>query len=242
MNISGGVSLLVATVAAVGVLHTIVPDHWLPIALLARQRGWTARQTASAAATAGLGHTVSTLFLGLLVWIAGALAAQRFGHALSYASSIALVAFGLWIAIGALREQRYGHRHMHRHSDGTVHAHYHLHDELVHEHTGAVPEAAMHEHAHAMSGRTSLLLILGSSPMIEGIPAFFAAGRFGSATLGLMAVVFAVATIGTYVALCVGASRALDRVNLGPFEKYGEVLSGIVVILAGVVFALWQID
>jgi hypothetical protein len=29
--------LLVAAVATVGVLHTIVPDHWVPITLIARQ-------------------------------------------------------------------------------------------------------------------------------------------------------------------------------------------------------------
>ena len=34
---------LVAAVAGVGVLHTIVPDHWVPIALIARQRGWSLR-------------------------------------------------------------------------------------------------------------------------------------------------------------------------------------------------------
>lgn len=31
--------LLVGAVAAVGVLHTIVPDHWVPITLIARQQG-----------------------------------------------------------------------------------------------------------------------------------------------------------------------------------------------------------
>lgn len=225
-----GTHILIGTVAAVGILHTLVPDHWLPIALLARQRGWNARQTASAAATAGLGHTVSTLALGALVWVTGAMAAQRFGHAVSYASSAALVAFGLWIAIGALREQAHGHRHVHAHGDGTVHAHYHLHD-----------QGESHEHEHAATGRTSLLLILGSSPMIEGIPAFFAAGRYGSATLGIMALVFAAATIGTYIALCVSALSALDRVDLGPFEKYGEVLSGALVTAVGIVFAVWPL-
>ena len=43
--------------------------------------------------------------------------------------------------------------------------------------------------------RTALLLILGSSPMVEGIPAFFAASRYGVALLVLMAVVFAASTI-----------------------------------------------
>lgn len=37
--------LLVVTVGAVGVLHTLVPDHWAPIVILARQRG---RRTDSA--------------------------------------------------------------------------------------------------------------------------------------------------------------------------------------------------
>ena len=225
-----GTLLLIGTVAAVGVLHTLVPDHWLPIALLARQRGWSVRQTATAAATAGLGHTLTTLVIGVIVWAAGAMVAQRFGHALSYASSAALIVFGLWIAIGAAREQAHGHRHVHAHEDGTVHAHYHLHD-----------QGESHEHPHAASGRTSLLLILGSSPMVEGIPAFFAAGRYGSATLGVMALVFAVATISTYVVLCVSALSALDRVDLGPFEKYGEVLSGALVTAVGIAFAVWPI-
>ena len=41
--------LLVAAVATVGVLHTIVPDHWVPITLIARQRGWSKSETARAA-------------------------------------------------------------------------------------------------------------------------------------------------------------------------------------------------
>jgi hypothetical protein len=33
--------LLVGAVATVGVLHTMVPDHWVPITLITRQRGWS---------------------------------------------------------------------------------------------------------------------------------------------------------------------------------------------------------
>ena len=36
--------------------------------------------------------------------------------------------------------------------------------------TGASPP---HDHRHKTTGRTALLLILGSSPMVEGIPLFF---------------------------------------------------------------------
>src|ERR1700733_11771355 len=33
--------LLVGAVAAVGVLHPILPDPWVPITLIVRQRGWS---------------------------------------------------------------------------------------------------------------------------------------------------------------------------------------------------------
>ena len=49
MNV-GPELLLIGAVAAVGVLHTIVPDHWVPITLtlIARQRGWSKAETARA--------------------------------------------------------------------------------------------------------------------------------------------------------------------------------------------------
>ncbi|HEY5071164.1 MAG TPA: hypothetical protein VII63_03950, partial [Caulobacteraceae bacterium] len=61
--------LLVGAVAGVGVLHTMVPDHWVPITLIARQRGWSRAATARAALVAGTGHVLSTLAIALVVWI-----------------------------------------------------------------------------------------------------------------------------------------------------------------------------
>src|ERR1700724_2804854 len=96
--------LLVAAVATVGVLHTMVPDHWVPITLIARQRGWSRSETARAALQAGTGHVLSTLLIGVVVWFAGVAVAARFGHLVETASSLALVAFGGWIALSAWRE------------------------------------------------------------------------------------------------------------------------------------------
>lgn len=81
-----------------------------------------------------------------------------------------------------------------------------------------------------------MLLILGSSPMVEGIPAFFAAGKYGVGLIAAMAVAFGISTIATYVLLCVYSTVGLQRVNLGSFEKYGEVASGAFIALVGLVF------
>ena len=288
--------LLIVSVGVVGVLHTIVPDHWVPITLIARQRGWSSGETARAAFTAGIGHVVSTLIIASVIWFAGVVAAAQFGHFIDTAASIALIGFGGWIAISSWRELHrgtghghshghdHGHSHNHDHGDhdhgsgdsradesdpkddplyapmrdgvavlvrhvrvhrhgGAVHDHWHDHDEatshLVTPELEAEPP--QHSHIHKTTARRALLLILGSSPMVEGIPAFFAAGKYGPGVISAMAVVFALSTIVTYVVLCVYSTASLQRVNLGAFERYGEVLSGAFIALVGVAFWLWPV-
>ena len=197
--------LLIGAVLAVGVFHTMVPDHWLPIVLMARQRKWSTQKTALAALQAGTGHVVSTLLIAVLFWGAGAAVATRFSGWVETATSVALVGFGLWVAIGAWRE-------MHKQSHDTK--------------TGS---------------RIALLLILGSSPMIEGIPAFFAAGKYGFGLLIVMALVFAAATISVYIVFSVYSAKGLKQVRFGRFERYGEIVSGAVIALVGAVFWFWPV-
>lgn len=302
--------LLIGSVVAVGVLHTLVPDHWAPIAILARQRGWTRTETARAAAQAGAGHVVSTLLFGIVVWAIGAAMAQRFGSIVDELASMALIGFGLWIAFGAwreMREARYGHdhrdghgpahehlhhdhghghahghdhrghthghqhghehsdrpawtrdplyaplrseaaaerhAHLHRHGTGPTHRHWHDHaSETAHVLTADIAlSPPLHEHRHGMGGRTALLLVLGSSPMVEGIPAFFAASRFGVVTIAVMAVLFGASTIVTYVTMSVAAASGLQRLRLGALEDYGEVISGLFVALVGLAFGVMSL-
>ena len=208
--------LLIVAVFAVGVLHTIVPDHWLPIAVLARQRHWSSAQTTRAAFQAGSGHVISTLLIAVLFWVAGAAIATQFGQWLETLTSVALVGFGFWVAIGAWRELTHEHSHGHQHH---------------HDETG--------DHGHKQGSRTALLLILGSSPMIEGIPAFFAAGKYGFGLLIVMALVFAASTIATYILLSVYSAKGLQQIGFGRFERYGEIVSGLVIVAVGVIFWIW---
>lgn len=300
--------LLIGAVAAVGVLHTIVPDHWMPITLIARQHGWSRRETALAALQAGFGHVVSTLLIAVAVWLAGVALASRFGKLVDGATSLALIGLGGWIAIAAIRELRGGeaepsdapshrmhahghvhahplakaddrspvhhqseysdkpshtaspgrdrlyqplsgglaiaasHAHLHRHDYGAQHAHWHDHDSstlhVLASELGFIP---LHDHRHRTPARTAMLIVLGSSPMVEGIPAFFAATKFGASLILVMAAVFGLCTIATYFLLCVYSAAGLQRIRLGAVERYGEVLSGALIAVIGLVFLLFPV-
>jgi len=276
--------LLLAAVVAVGVLHTMVPDHWVPITVLARQHGWSRAETARAAAQAGFGHVVSTLIIGAVIWVLGVATAQRFGGVVDTLSSLALIGFGGWFVIAGLRERHHahgghhhghthghmhdhdhhdhGHDHDHNHGHGHAHGetmirHVHLHRHEnrpphIHLHAHAYATAhpitaaierdpPLHDHHHKATGRGALLLILGSSPMIEGVPAFFAAGKFGAGLIVAMSLLFAASTIATYVVLCTVSAQGLERVRLGALERYGEVLSGGFIALVGLAFWIWPV-
>ncbi|MDE2513290.1 MAG: hypothetical protein KGL22_04235 [Alphaproteobacteria bacterium] len=274
--------LLLAAVVAVGILHTMVPDHWVPITMLARQYGWSRGETARAAAQAGFGHVVSTLIIGAVIWLLGVATAQRFGSVVDTLSSVALIGFGGWFVITGLRElhhdhggHHHGHGHPHdhgHHHHGHDHDHHHDHSHALgenmirhvhlHRHDGRPPHAHIHAHAyatahpitaaiefdpplhdhdHKATGRGALLLILGSSPMIEGVPAFFAAGKFGAGLIVAMSLLFAASTIVTYVVLCTISAQSLERMRLGPLERYGEVLSGGFIALVGLAFWIWPV-
>ncbi len=224
--------LLLGSVAAVGVLHTLAPDHWVPIALVARQRGWSKAETIGAAMKAGTGHAVTTLIIALAVWLAGVVVATRFGNLVDLASSIALIAFGCWFSISAWLELRHSGGYGHSHGHDFPHTHQHDH-EFGHDH----PD----HHHHKTSSRTALILILGSSPMMEVIPAFFAAGKYGFGFISLMSAVMAVSTITTYVLLCAYSTAGLKQVKFGSFERYGEVFSGAFIAMIGMVFWFWPV-
>jgi len=79
-----------------------------------------------------------------------------------------------------------------------------------------------------------MLLIVGSSPMVEVIPALLGASTKRPALLAIGPGVFAVATIATEAATCMVGLRSLQRACFGPLERYAEILSGLFVAAVGV--------
>ena len=129
--------------------------------------------------------------------------------------------------------------------DDKGHSYSTMFTEHEHSHGNNDEHAHNHDNSHGATkkttSRTALLLILGSSPMVEGIPAFFAAGKYGPGLIATMALVFAASTILTYVFLCVHSTARLQRVKFVTLERYGEVFSGAFIALVGLAFWMFPI-
>lgn len=52
-------------------MHSVLPNHWLPVSVLAFEYGWSKSRLAAYAALMGLAHSLSTILAGAVVYSLG---------------------------------------------------------------------------------------------------------------------------------------------------------------------------
>lgn len=62
----GTTSLIVLLLAgaSVAIFHAILPDHWMPIAVVARAQRWSMGRTTRVALWTGVGHVLGSIASG----------------------------------------------------------------------------------------------------------------------------------------------------------------------------------
>jgi nickel/cobalt exporter len=104
--------------ATVGALHTLAPDHWVPIAAVSRSRGWSLRRTARVAFLCGFGHVTVSAALGLAALVTGTAIVEAIGEHTATVGGLLLIGFGVAYALWGLR--RLAHHHDHDHDTRTT--------------------------------------------------------------------------------------------------------------------------
>ena len=205
---------LSATAAAVGALHTLAPDHWMPFAALARSRGWSPLRTARTTVACGFGHVTVSAALGVAALFAGLGAIHLIGGTLAGYANLLLIAFGLVYMLWGL------HRSFRRDPLGVLHAHDHHH---AHGH---------HDHDHGLT-EWSLFLLFAADPCVAVVPMILAAASAGWLAVGAVILAYEVATIATMVIL-VTAAHAGIRVLRAPFlDRFGDAVAGAFIVVVG---------
>jgi nickel/cobalt exporter len=223
--------LLVLSACATAVIHALIPDHWLPFAILARTERWSERRLVAFVGLTGVLHVAVSLALGVALAFAGSaagrVAAKRAGASLEPLAGALLALFGITYGLWAHRREARAHASSpHAHGEGAL--------------------GALHAHGHLLSrlsGRNAsagaLVAIIGVSPCVLLQPILFASAAEGWGVAAAAAGGFGLCTITTMLVVALLARRGLERLDLGFFTRFGDLLSGLVIAAIGVI-VLWE--
>ena len=232
---SGTGPALLAAAAGVGFGHAILPDHWVPLALLGRTRRYPLARIARLSGLAGLAHVLVSIVLGAVIIAIGLQFRSTVQHAQDAIIGCILIATGTGFV--ALELAGHGHPHDHRAHDQDDN-----HGPRDHNHGDAG-----HHHHHArelpdrrLNGLAAIMVPFGAaaSPDLTILPVFLAATTAGVATAMGSLGIFAAVTIGTIVALTIAAARGGYQIQGEWLERWGNVFTAVVLASIGLLVLL----
>ncbi len=219
---------LLAAAAGVGFGHAILPDHWLPLAVLGRTRRYPLSRVARLSGLAGVAHVLVSIGLGAVIIVVGLQLRSSIDSAKDAIVGGLLLATGIGFIVVELvgRGHRHGHDHERRHD---------------HEHDGHAGHGGHgdHGHSHAEKGRLHGLAAVvvpfgaAASPDLTILPVFVAATAAGVATAVGSVVIFAAVTVGTIVVLTLVATLSGYQVRGNWLERWGNACTALVLVAIG---------
>ncbi len=232
-----GPALLVAA-AGVGFGHAVLPDHWVPLAVLGRARRYPMSRIARLSGLAGVAHVLVSIVLGAVIIVVGLQFRSTVQHAQDTIIGVILIATGVGFAV--LELSGHGHHHHHEHD----HDHEHEDDAgLGHRHEHRAEHADPAEHAHPapeqppgrIRGLAAVMVPFGAaaSPDLTILPVFLAATTAGLATAVGSLLIFAAVTIATIVGLTLAAARGGYQIRGQWLERWGNGVTAFVLVVIG---------
>ena len=147
---AGSLVLLVAAAAVVAFVHSILPDHWVPLAVVARGQRWSLWRVGRVSGLAAGGHVLTSLVLAGAIALVGLRFQKEIDTQQGHIVGGILVLTGLGFLIWGLSGHGHAHGHdEHEHEPGArtaepAESHVHAHPETL-----AISGGHRHQHAHA---------------------------------------------------------------------------------------------
>jgi nickel/cobalt transporter (NicO) family protein len=220
----GAPALLVAA-AGVGFGHAILPDHWMPLAVVGRTQRYPLRRVARVSLLAGIAHVLVSVVLGAIIVLVG----LQFRHAVQSAQDtvVGVILILTGVAFAAIELTGHGHHHG---PGGHTHDHDHDHDHDDHDH-----DRTHRVGGGRFGGLAGIMVPFGAaaSPDLTILPVFLAACASGVGAAVGSVVVFAAVTIGTIVGLTVAAARGGYQITGAWLERWGNAFTALVLVTIG---------
>jgi nickel/cobalt transporter (NicO) family protein len=206
-------ALLVAS-AGVGFGHAILPDHWVPLAVLGRTRRYPLTRVARLSGLAGVAHVLVSILLGAVIIAVGLQFRSTVQSAQDTIIGGVLILTGLGFAVLELGGR--GHHHNHEHG----HEHGHAHDS---------------DQEGRLRGLAAVMVPFGAaaSPDLTILPVFLASATAGVSTAIGSLLIFAAVTIGTIVGLTLAACFGGYQIQGRWLERWGNAFTAATLVVIG---------
>jgi nickel/cobalt exporter len=207
---------LLAASAGVGFGHAILPDHWVPLAVLGRTRRYPLARVARLSGLAGVAHVLVSILLGAVIIAVGLQFRSAVQSAQDTIIGCVLILTGLGFVVLELSGRGHHHDHDHEHEHG-------------------------HEHGHdsgeegRLRGLAAVMVPFGAaaSPDLTILPVFLASATGGVSTAIGSLVIFAAVTIATIVGLTLAACFGGYQIQGRWLERWGNAFTALTLVVIG---------
>lgn len=189
----------------ISILHAIIPNHWLPVLAIGRKEGWTLTETSRITFIAGSAHVVSTVIIGILLGFISSELTEHLEHFSHVIAPSVLILMGLYFI-----RQHYLHHHFHLQKK-----------QLEKKNRSAIIFA--------------LVIAMFLSPCMEIEAYFLLAGSKGWDSLALIALMYSVITLTGMLIWIRVAYKGLVKLNWHKWEHNAGIITGLVLILTGII-------
>jgi len=234
---SAATPALIAAAAGVGLGHAIMPDHWVPLAVVGRTRRYPLGRVARLSGLAGIAHVLVSLLLGGLIIAVGLQFRSSVEHAQNTIVGSVLLATGAAFLILELTGRGHSHIHAAEGDDG---------DRGAGRPGDAPPEgprsgqrrdlqASQGGWRGSLRGLAGIMVPFGAaaSPDLTILPVFLAAAAVGVGTAVGSLIAFAVVTISTIVGLTLLATVGGYQLRGQWLERWGNTITAGVLLVIG---------
>jgi len=196
---------------ALSVVHFLIPNHWMPIVVMARTEGWNQGRSLRIAALAGFSHTASSIIIGIAVGALGLKLTQVSESAMELVAPAIFLIFGVMYILAGIRDNIRHHQHRHIH----------------------LGEATKKNTRTAV---TAIVIAMFFSPCMEIDTYFFNASLAGwQGILTVLMTYFLITVAGIVLMVRLGL-KGLEAVKLQFFEQYEKHIMGFILILMAITF------
>lgn len=197
---------IVIGIIVLGLIHALIPNHWLPLVAVVRSDNWEKSKVLMVACITASAHVLGTTVLGAILGMVSSKMADQYGRYAHVVMPIFLILSGL----------------------------IYLMINLPHGHHATSKDVQGYRKSKS-KWIIFFIVIMFLSPCLEVQSLFIAAGLYGTDKILLLATEYALISITSIVTLVMLTLKGFQLINSQFIEHYEKRLTGMVLIIVGII-------